>query len=673
MLSDQTLLHILTLSQDATAVYDSPDLHICFVNQAMQAFWGKTGDITGKPLVIAVPELDGQPFIGLLERVWTTGETYRATDTPAMLVIDGFPKVSYFDFEYRAIQDDSGQVIAILHTATDVSTRLAALQQVAEKKRREEGLISELKRSSEDIRETNDYLSAVNRELIASNARISLLNERLQESDTNFKRLIAQAPVAAMVLLGEDLAIELANQPMLDILNRDETAIGRPILESMPELKGEPAVELIFETFRTGKAFDGNEVPVRMKRNGLLETRYFNFSYRPLRDSGRIIGVMDLAIEVTGQVRARKHLEAIISEKTTLEQNLRANEQRLQRILDTMAEGVIITDAQGGLTYVNPMAQKIMGVDETELLQRKYDDNRWQNERTDGTPLAMEDHPVYIALRTRLSLYDQEIAIVRQGWEKLYISVNAAPLEDNHQQVTGCIVTFTDVTNRIKLLQQKDDFISIASHELKTPVTTLKVSLQLLARMTSGDPDNATTKLIGQANRSAEKLSALVSGLLNSNRLSQGRFPLNKTHFNITDLINECCQHVRITTGRVIDLKETAPAEVYADEQLIEQVIVNLINNAVKYAPEAGQISVSVCPENDSVRVSVTDFGPGIPAEKLPYIFERYYRAGQNNGLIPGLGLGLYICEEIIHKHGGHIGVESEWGKGATFWFSLPS
>src|SRR6201999_4485043 len=110
--------------------------------------------------------------------------------------------------------------------------------------------------------------------------------------------------------------------------------VGRPILESMPELRGEPAVELIFEVYRSGKGSDGSEVPVRMMGDTELETRYFNFSYRPLMDGGQIVGVMDLAVEVTDQVLSRRRLEAIISEKTVLEQTLRANEHRLQGILD---------------------------------------------------------------------------------------------------------------------------------------------------------------------------------------------------------------------------------------------------------------------------------------------------------------------------------------------------
>ncbi|HTK19713.1 MAG TPA: PAS domain-containing protein [Mucilaginibacter sp.] len=672
MLPDHDLLHILTQSKDATAVYDSADLHIRFANQVMMNLWGKGDSVLGKTLGDAVPEIVGQPFIDMLKKVWHTGETCTGVDTPATLVIDGVPKTSFFDFEYRAISNNKGETIAILHTATDVSSRVMAWQKLSEKQQREQQLIEELSQSNDNIRATNDQLSAINSDLMTSNANITTLNDRLQESQSDFKRLVAQAPVAILVLRGKDLIIDLANAPMMEILDKDSSIIGRPILAGMPELKGEPAVELLFEIFETGKESNGSEVPVRMMRNGQLETRYFNFSYRPLRDGGDIVGVMDLAVEVTDQVMARKRLEAILSEKSVLEQSLRSNERRLQSILDTMAEGVVIANADGKLVYANAMAQTIMGVNEQEYLNRDYNDAKWRNERIDGTLLSKEDHPLYVTLRTGLPVFDQEVGIAIKGREKTYISVNAAPLLDDDNRVTGGIVTFTDVTNRRKILQEKDDFISVASHELKTPIASLKGALQLLDRKQSNISPDMLAKLIAQSNKSLNKLTDLVNSLLNSNRISQGRFPVHKSAFKIADLINECCQHIRNAGSHAIKFEGNLQLEVDADPQLIDQVIVNLVNNAVKYAPSSKEIIVSVQQEENFAKIAVTDFGPGISQDKLPYIFDRYYRIDTGTAQFSGLGLGLYICAEIIYKHGGKVGVESKRDEGSTFWFTLP-
>ena len=309
MLNGIQLLDILNNSSDATAVYDSAELRICFANAAMLRIWGKDRDIIGKNLEEAIPELEGQPFSIILKQVWHKGNTYRAVDTPATLKIGGELRTSFFDFEYRPIKDQSGNTYAILHTSADVTSRVMAWEQVHHRQDREQRLINELSESGNRIKAANEHLSAINKDLNVSNENISRLNERLLESETDFKRLVAQAPVAILVFRGPELVIELANQPMLDILQKDASIIGKPILESMPELKGEPAVELIFDVYRTGTGSDGDGVPVKMMRAGRFETRYFNFSYRPLMDGGRVVGVMDLAVEVTGQVLSRRRLE----------------------------------------------------------------------------------------------------------------------------------------------------------------------------------------------------------------------------------------------------------------------------------------------------------------------------------------------------------------------------
>lgn len=650
-LPDHTLLQILSQSSDATTIYGTAELHIHFVNKAMLDLWGKNGDVTGKILEEVLPELEGQPFAAILKEVWNSGKTYAAKDTPANLIKNGKLVRSYFDFEYRPIFDSGNQVIAILHTAKDVSDRHQAMIKVEENHQRELDLIQKLTVSNDDFR-------AANQKLQDSNDSINILNLRLQESETDFKRLVEQAPVAILVFRGENLVIDIANHAMLEILDKDATIIGLPILEAMPELRGEPAVDLLFDVYHTGRVEEGMEVPVRMKRDGVMETRFFNFSYRPLYDHGKIVGVMDVAVEVTAQVEAQ--------------QTLRASEQRLQGILDTMAEGVVIVDKSGMPTYANETARKIMGVTEKHFAERHFNDERWQNERIDGTPMPMEEHPVQIVLKEGRPVYDHEIASAMASGEKKYLSVNAAPLYGEGQQVIGGIATFTDVTQRRLLMQQKDDFISVASHELKTPITSLKASIQLLDRMKHDVRPEMLIRLIEQSNRSLNKLSELVASLLNTNRISQGRFPLNQTSFVIGNMLAECCQQVRPTTGQHIELNGALETEIFADEQLLEQVVVNFLNNAIKYAPNGKKITVNAAKAADHLKISVNDEGPGVDEGKLPHIFERYYRADHGGLQFSGLGLGLFIAAEIIAKHDGRIGVESLAGQGASFWFTIP-
>jgi two-component system CheB/CheR fusion protein len=269
-------------------------------------------------------------------------------------------------------------------------------------------------------------------------------------------------------------------------------------------------------------------------------------------------------------------------------------------------------------------------------------------------------------------VFDHEIAIQPKKNERFYISVNAAPIRDEKGNITGGIGTFMDVTARRKTIQQKDDFISIASHELKTPITTLKASLQLLSRMQENPSPAATPKLIHQANRSMDKISSLIEDLLNATKINEGHLELNRSVFKLFDLLNNCCSHVRIEGKYKLIVTGDKNLEVYADEHQIDQVIVNLVNNAIKYAPESKHILLTVKKDNVMAKVSVTDQGPGITEEKIPQLFNRYYRVDNKSVQFSGLGLGLYICSEIVKKHDGQIGVESEVGRGCTFWFTLP-
>jgi PAS domain S-box-containing protein len=354
-------------------------------------------------------------------------------------------------------------------------------------------------------------------------------------------------------------------------------------------------------------------------------------------------------------------------------EKLASSEQHFQNILNTMAEGVGIIDATGKMTYANAMAQRILGLTHSEIKDRTFDDPRWQNLKINGSALPDEEHPMSIMMRTRQPVFDYEIGVQPPDRERFYISINAAPIIDPEtDMLVGGIGTFMDVTNRRRVLQQKDEFINVASHELKTPVTSLKASIQILQRMKDNPNPVIFDKMLSQAGKSLDKLNRLIVDLLDSNRISEGQLQLRKMRFNIGELVRDCCQHVRTAGTFDIVLEGDYDTIVEADEQQIDQVLVNFINNAMKYAPDSLEIKV-VCERSAAaLKVSVVDSGPGIPEKQIPHLFDRYYRADYSGFRFSGLGLGLYICAEIIKKHGGTIGVDSELGTGSAFWFTLP-
>jgi two-component system phosphate regulon sensor histidine kinase PhoR len=393
-------------------------------------------------------------------------------------------------------------------------------------------------------------------------------------------------------------------------------------------------------------------------------------SNEQLLDAQRIANHLNATLENTVAERT-KELTVNIAAKVLVEKELRTNQERLSRVLETMAEGVLIIDLDGTTSYANPMAKKMMGIKRVNDTEYIYPD--WPMLWINGEPLPPQYYPITSTIKTGKPVYDYEIAIQPTDAERFYISMNAAPLRDIDGKIIAGIGTFMDVTNRRKAMQQKDDFISVASHELRTPVTSLQGSLQLMNKMRDRLDSPMMPKLIMQANKSMDKMRALIDDLLNATNMTEGQLQLKKSWINIRALIEDCCHDIR-SNGFFQILIECEPdVMVYADEHKVEQVLVNFISNAAKYAPDSKEIKICIVQQENATRVTVTDQGPGIPPAKVPYVFDRYYRVTSDGSQYSGLGLGLYICSQIIYKHGGDIGVESEVGKGSSFWFSLPS
>lgn len=243
---------------------------------------------------------------------------------------------------------------------------------------------------------------------------------------------------------------------------------------------------------------------------------------------------------------------------------------------------------------------------------------------------------------------------------------------EDENEVQIWVGTATDIEELRVLQQQKDDFISIASHELKTPITSLKASLQIMNKMKDNPSPVLFANLIYKATISLDKVSSLIKNLLNTSKANEGQIHLDKKQFVISKMVDDCCHHVRDEGTYTIKTIGDLELEVFADAMQIDQVIINFVNNAIKYAPKSKEVIVKIEKLVDSAKISVSDNGPGIDSEKVRHLFDRYYRVDSSGSQYSGLGLGLYISAEIIKKHNGQIGVDSEVGKGSTFWFTLP-
>jgi len=245
----------------------------------------------------------------------------------------------------------------------------------------------------------------------------------------------------------------------------------------------------------------------------------------------------------------------------------------------------------------------------------------------------------------------------------------------------GYIGSLTDITEQelaqqaMKLLMhKKDEFMSIASHELKTPITSMKASLQIAERLSSNNGDAVKIRsFIEKANKHVNKLTALVEDLLDVTKIQAGKLQLEKTTVNLSETIQDCLEQVQSgTLKHQIFIEGEEDVLIEADRHRLEQVIINFLSNAIKYSPDADKVMLKVEHEAGGAKVSVTDYGIGIPQDKINFVFDRFFRVQESSQKFSGLGLGLFISAEIINRHNGKVGVSSEEGKGSTFWFSLP-
>lgn len=235
------------------------------------------------------------------------------------------------------------------------------------------------------------------------------------------------------------------------------------------------------------------------------------------------------------------------------------------------------------------------------------------------------------------------------------------------------LILAAGVAERLELEKRKDEFIAIASHELKTPVTSIKLYTQLLHRKFQKLKDVKSADSIAKMDTQVNKLSALINDLLDVTKIEEGKLQFNFEVFDLSELIDEISEEMQLTTKHNIEKKLKQGNLVEADRERIGQVITNIISNAIKYSPEANRIIVTSSRRDSTAQVSIKDFGAGLSENDQKKVFDRFNRARQDaKGGLPGLGLGLYISREIIKRHKGQIWLESRKGRGTTFHFSLP-
>lgn len=364
--------------------------------------------------------------------------------------------------------------------------------------------------------------------------------------------------------------------------------------------------------------------------------------------------VMTLASQISQSIergRVRESLERI--------------NRQMELILNSAGDGICGLDELGRVTFANPAAVKLTGYHPLELLGAHLHDLVHADARH-----GRGDCP----LTQSATLSDRDEWFQRKDGTGFPAELVVTPIREHGRQL-GTVVSFRDITAYKEVERMKDEFVSVVSHELRTPLTSIRGSLGLLAGGALGQLSPKAQRMVDIAVNNTDRLVRLLNDILDIERMESGRVSLNVSDTEVSALMTSALDIVKPLAEKSKVLLEGHPLEspLRADPDRVVQTLVNLLSNAVKFSSEGQTVTLSVRLVDQSVEFTVSDQGRGIPADKLDAVFGRFQQVDASDARVKGgTGLGLAICKSIVTQHGGHIGVESELGKGSRFSFTLP-
>ncbi|HEX2914522.1 MAG TPA: ATP-binding protein [Chloroflexia bacterium] len=604
---------------------------------------GQGREVIGKTVAETLPEVVDQGFIDLLDKVYQTGETFFGNEIPVKLDRNtgGNFEQFYLNFVYQPHRTATGEIQGILVYAVDVSEQVKARQRVEEQNR-----VLEMITSGASLAAALEFLARSIEKQSGENMRASIL---LLDKDGKHLRHGA-AP---------DLPEEY-NQAIDGIeIGLAVGSCGTAAFTGKPVIVSDIATDPLWDDFR--------ELALRHNLRASWSTPIFSSDQRVLgtfavyypkprvpTDQDRM--VIDFATRTA----------ALVIERARAEEALRDSEERFRTLADNISQLAWMADEDGSIYWYN---------------QRWYDYTGTTFESMQGWGWQQVHHPDHVKRVVDKILYHFQTGLEwedtfplrsKEGEYRWFLS-RAIPIRDAGGKVLRWFGTNTDITERLELEQRRDEFIGIASHELKTPLTSVKGYVQLLERMLSGSDNDKARLYFAKTNIYIDRLNSLIADLLDVSRVQAGKLQFNLSEFDFDELVKEGVDSIQPTaTHHKIELVGKAGTTVVGDRNRLEQVLTNLLTNAIKYSPQADRVVVSVSKNQDSVEVAVQDFGIGISRENQAKIFERFYRVESSARGFSGLGIGLYISSEIINRHNGTLSVESEEGKGSIFTFTLP-
>ncbi len=638
----------------ATCLFVGEELVMEVVNQPMLDIFGKGNHIRGMKLIEVVPELSNQSFPEILRHVLRTGETYEAFSARVELVKDGIRGTYYFDFAYKPLRNEAGEVYAVLDMALDVTERVLAHQKVEASQR-------------------------------------SLLS------------LFEESPVGIATLSCDDaLVFQTANTFYGALVGRHpQEIIGKPFLEALPEISGQGFEELLKSVVATGKPFLAEEVSAELMRNGLMETIYVNLTFQPRQEANIITGILVVATDVTEQVLARKKVE---EKDAALEDAL--EQVRLSK--EAAELGTFDMNMQSGDMHWDDRCRLLFGIShqepvsyEQDFIERLHPDDQQRvlSVLSETFDKSISNGDYDVEYRT-IGADDGIIRWVRAKG-KVYFDTRDQPFRfigsvlDITEQKTAVHKIEREVEERTKELaqandtlqvinkelkrsnQQLEEFTHAASHDLKEPVRKIQTFTSLLKDQLIDSLKPSELRSFNRIEDATKRMGNLIDDLLLYSHVSQHPWEAERVDLNenVQRVLEDLDLYIEEKKA-IIEVGQLPVVQGYRRQ--LQQLFQNLISNALKYGrpnlPPIIRIVAEELTENGMPYyvISITDNGIGFEqeyAEKIFQIFARLHTMTEYSGT----GVGLSIVKKVVENHNGFIRVESVVQEGSVFKVYLPA
>jgi two-component system CheB/CheR fusion protein len=523
----------------------------------------------------------------------------------------------------------------------------ASFEQVDATNENMQSFNEELISANEEMQSTNEEMQSVNEELDTINSDYQLKNKELQEINDDLNNYF-RSNINGQLFIDKNMVLMKFSPGTVKQINLRETDIGRPLSNISTNIKFETILEDIQKVLSEGTILTKEIETNNGKWYQIMTMPYVQADNT---NNGAIITFNDVT-------------------------ELKKTSQKLERSNKML--GMAMDASEMGTWSINIQTREFIP---SSRLKDMFGFS--QNEEMTYEAAIAQIAPEYRLMVTdaieanisRGEKFDLEYPVWRphdakQRWVRA-VGNRSFDTEGKPDYFTGVLL---DVTMHKQDELRKNDFIAMVSHELKTPLTSLKANIQVAAAKAKKNDDKFTVASLESANKQVKKMGVLIDGFLNLSSLESGKIYINEQVFEIGILINEIVEEVRLTNiTHSIELHSCPALTIKGDREKIGQVINNFLSNAVKYSPKGDKIEVGCKQVNGTAQVSVSDNGMGIKPEDQDKLFKRYYRVdGVQTKNIAGFGLGLYLSAEIIHRHNGQIWVESKPGKGSAFYFSLP-